>query len=164
MLYSFCYDTKIGRIRIAENGTAITQLGFDRPLVKQTKNLWIEEETEKLKQAAKQLTEYLNGERIRFTIELQPEGTEFQKKVWNALLKIPYGEVRSYRQIAAEIGSEKSARAVGMANNRNPIMIMIPCHRVIGSDGSLVGYAAGLHIKEKLLALEKKVIEETNSL
>ncbi len=87
---------------------------------------------------------------------LNPNGTVFQKKVWNALCNIPYGETRSYKQVAEAVGNNKASRAVGMANNKNPIMIVIPCHRVIGSNGSLVGYAGGLDIKEKLLFLENK--------
>lgn len=89
-------------------------------------------------------------------MKLEPEGTPFQKEVWNALLSIPYGETRSYGQIAEQVGNPKACRAVGLANNRNPIAIVIPCHRVIGADGRLVGYGGGLHIKERLLALEQR--------
>jgi len=112
-------------------------------------------ETELLKEASRQLAEYLDGFRKTFDLPLNPQGTEFQKKVWNALCDIPYGEIRSYKQIAEAVGNPKASRAVGMANNRNPIMIFIPCHRVIGSNGSLVGYGGGLDMKEKLLSLEK---------
>ncbi len=102
-----------------------------------------------------QLTQYFKGERKVFDLPLAPKGTELQKKVWAALLEIPYGETRSYGDIAEAVGNPKGARAVGMANNRNPIAIIIPCHRVIGKDGSMVGYGGGIPAKEKLLELEK---------
>ena len=90
---------------------------------------------------------------------LEVKGTEFQKKVWNELLKIPYGQTKSYKDIAIAIENERASRAVGMANNKNPIPIIIPCHRVIGSTGKLVGYAGGVNVKEKLLNIEKIVIK-----
>lgn len=105
-----------------------------------------------------QLDEYFNGKRRIFNIPLQLEGSEFQKKVWEALLKIPYGETKSYKEIAKIIGNEKAYRAVGMANNRNPITIIVPCHRVIGSNNKLIGYFGGLKMKESLLKMEKKGI------
>lgn len=92
---------------------------------------------------------------MKFDLPLDARGTEFQKKVWNELLRIPYGETKSYKDIAVAIGNEKACRAIGMANNKNPIPIIIPCHRVIGSNGKLVGYAGGLNVKEKLLNIEK---------
>lgn len=101
-----------------------------------------------------EIKEYLEGRRKHFDIPLAPKGTAFQQKVWNALCTIPYGETRSYSEIAEIIGNPKACRAVGMANNKNPIIIMIPCHRVIGKNGSLTGYAGGLEIKEYLLHLE----------
>jgi methylated-DNA-[protein]-cysteine S-methyltransferase len=113
-------------------------------------------ETLLLKQGALELQEYLAGKRRRFDLPLLPRGTDFQQKVWGALLTIPYGAVCSYKDIAIAIGNEKACRAVGGANNKNPIAIMIPCHRVIGADGRLVGYAGGLGIKEQLLKLERK--------
>ncbi|MDR1483628.1 MAG: methylated-DNA--[protein]-cysteine S-methyltransferase [Planctomycetaceae bacterium] len=103
-----------------------------------------------------QLSEYFAGDRKIFDFPILPEGTEFQKQVWRQLQLIPYGETVSYGNIATKISNPKSARAVGNANNKNPIAIVVPCHRVIGANGNLVGYAAGLEIKEKLLALEKK--------
>ena len=108
-----------------------------------------------MRKAIKEIKEYLEGKRNSFDLPLEPEGTEFQKKAWNVLKEIPYGETRSYGEIAKLIGNEKASRAVGMANNKNPIMIMIPCHRVIGVNGKLVGYAGGLDVKEKLLNMEK---------
>lgn len=107
-----------------------------------------------LLQAERQLNEYFAGTRDRFDLELDFEGTEFQKKVWAALLTIPFGETRSYSQIATQIGSPKAVRAVGAANGRNPISIVAPCHRVIGASGGLTGFAGGLAAKQYLLTLE----------
>jgi len=107
-----------------------------------------------LVQAERQLTEYLNGKRKEFSIELDPVGTTFQNKVWEALRAIPFGETRSYGQIAKEIGQAKAARAVGAASRCNPISVIVPCHRVIGATGNLTGFAGGLETKERLLALE----------
>ena len=104
----------------------------------------------------KQLTEYEKGSRKVFDLPLHLKGTEFQLKVWNALLEIPYGETRSYQQIAQRIGQPKALRAVGGACNRNPIGIIVPCHRVIGKNGKLTGYAGGLFYKELLLNHEKR--------
>ncbi len=109
-----------------------------------------------------QLEEYMAGTRTEFDLPLKPEGTEFQKKVWNALLLIPYGETKSYKGIAVLIDNPKGCRAVGMANNRNPIPIIIPCHRVIGANGSLIGYGGGLDIKVKLLELERSETYQYN--
>ena len=152
MKYIFYYNTKIGRIGMEENGVAITRLDF---INKDAQEEIIEkQETVLLKEAIKQLNEYLDGKRTLFDLPLEPKGTEFQKKVWNALKEIPFGETRSYGEIAKIIGNEKASRAVGMANNKNPIAIIVPCHRVIGANGKLVGYAGGLDLKEKLLKLE----------
>ena len=101
-----------------------------------------------------QISEYLQGKRKSFDIPIKLYGTEFQLKVWNELCKIPYGETRIYKQIACAIGNPKDCRAVGRANNKNPIIVVVPCHRVIGSNNSLVGYAEGLDMKEALLTLE----------
>ena len=108
-----------------------------------------------LQQAVRELDEYFRGDRQVFTLPLVPQGTPFQHSVWEALQKIPYGATCSYGEIAAAIGNPKASRAVGMANNKNPLPILIPCHRVIGADGRLVGYGGGLDIKRKLLALEQ---------
>ncbi|MHB1304732.1 MAG: methylated-DNA--[protein]-cysteine S-methyltransferase [Acidiphilium sp.] len=108
-----------------------------------------------LVQAEQELAEYFSGKRKIFDIKLDMVGTEFQKKVWKALLTIPFGETRSYADIARQIGSPNAYRAVGAANGRNPISIVTPCHRVVGSDGSLTGFAGGLDAKRYLLTLEK---------
>lgn len=107
-----------------------------------------------LQQAVEQLDEYFAGRRKAFTLPLAPEGTPFQLSVWQALQKIPYGTTCSYGEIATAIGNPKASRAVGLANNKNPLPIFIPCHRVIGADGKLIGYGGGLDIKRRLLALE----------
>ena len=147
------YRTSIGLIGIAENGKSITNLWFQGERIPAHA---VEQETSLLAEADKQLLEYLSGERKKFTVPLAPAGTPFQKKVWESLLAIPYGQTKSYGEIAISIGSPRASRAVGMANNRNPISILIPCHRVIGADGGLVGYLGGLDIKEKLLDLERQ--------
>jgi len=108
-------------------------------------------------EAKNQILEYCAGQRKEFTMKLIPQGTEFQKSVWNALSKIPYGEVRSYKDIAIAIGNPNGSRAVGMANSKNPIPLVVPCHRVIGANGKLTGFAHGLDAKMKLLNLEKGI-------
>ena len=108
-----------------------------------------------LLQAERELREYFAGERQRFSVKLDFAGTPFQRRVWNALLAIPYGETRSYGRLAREIGYPSAARAVGAANGRNPISIVVPCHRVLGSNGQLTGFAGGLGTKARLLALEE---------
>jgi methylated-DNA-[protein]-cysteine S-methyltransferase len=108
-----------------------------------------------LVQAARELREYFAGERREFSVPLDFTGTEFQNKVWRALRSIPFGETRSYGELAAQIGAPKASRAVGAANGRNPIPIILPCHRVIGSSGSLTGFGGGLPMKKQLLAHEQ---------
>lgn len=152
MNYTFSYQTSIGEVWIVENGTAITNLYF--PGEKPSQDAQVEE-TALLKKAEEQLQDYLTGKRKSFELPFAPQGTEFQQKVWQALQEIPYGETRSYGEVAKTIGNSKAYRAVGMSNNKNPIPIFIPCHRVIGANGKLVGYAGGLDSKEYLLKLEK---------
>ncbi len=106
-----------------------------------------------------QVMEYLDGRRREFDFPYTLRGTEFQQKVWRALCAIPYGQTRTYGEVAAAVGSPKAYRAVGMANHCNPILIAVPCHRVIGADGSLVGYGSGLDMKRALLRLEKETVE-----
>lgn len=144
------YRTIIGPLFILENNGSI--VGISNKV-----EGWqgINKETEVIKETYSQLSEYFAGKRDSFDIPIKTQGTDFQEKVWNALKQIPYGETRSYKDIAIAIGKPKAMRAVGMANNRNPIMIVIPCHRVIGANGQLIGYGGGLDVKEKLLTLEK---------
>lgn len=109
-------------------------------------------------QVCQQVTEYFQGSRTAFTIPIQMEGTPFQRSVWQALQTIPYGETRSYGQIATAIGNPKGSRAVGMANNKNHLLLFVPCHRVVGANGQLVGFGAGLPLKKQLLQLEGIVL------
>lgn len=149
----FYYDTKIGKIAIAEEDGQITNICFkNRPTPKAQI-----EETELIKKCAKQLRDYFEGKCREFDLPLNPQGTEFMKKVWGALRQIPYGQTRSYKDIAEVIGHKLAYRAVGMANNKNPIPIIIPCHRVIGTNKKLVGFAAGLEVKEYLLKVENQL-------
>lgn len=153
MKSAYSYQTPIGEIGIVENGIAITNVYFNKETAPQNTSI---EETALLKEAGRQLQDYLAGKRRLFDLPLAPDGTEFQQRVWEALQQIPCGETRSYGEIAKYIGLPKAARAVGLANNKNPIMIFIPCHRVVGANGKLVGYAGGLTVKEYLLKLEIK--------
>ncbi|NLP44683.1 MAG: methylated-DNA--[protein]-cysteine S-methyltransferase [Peptococcaceae bacterium] len=147
------YDTEIGQISIVESHGEISHILFDKDTPPEGA---VEQETPLIKEAAKQLREYFAGHRHVFDLPLAPKGTNFQRATWQALTTIPYGETRSYKQIAEQIGSPKACRAVGLANNRNPIAIVIPCHRVIGANGKLVGYGGGLPIKKFLLELEER--------
>jgi methylated-DNA-[protein]-cysteine S-methyltransferase len=140
------------KLGIAEEDGFISNVFF---VTSKAPDCFEEKETPLLKKAAGQLKEYFDGKRKVFDLPLAPRGTSFQKKVWKALQGIPYGQTRCYGEIAAKVGNPKASRAVGMANNRNPIAIIIPCHRVIGKDGSLTGYASGLKNKQALLDLEK---------
>lgn len=155
MEHAYLYETLIGKVILAEDGQGITRLDLVwEEDEKSFEGDYILTETELLREAAAQLKEYLAGKRREFTVRLNPKGTSFQRKVWEELCRIPYGETRSYKQVAEAIGNPKACRAVGMANHYNPIMCIIPCHRVIGANKKLVGYAGGLHIKEQLLTLE----------
>lgn len=147
----YFYETEIGKIGIAENGEGITNVYFNDEKIPKD---MIVEETKLIKEAGKQLRSYLGGERKIFDLKLVPEGTDFMKKVWQELCNISYGKTKSYGEIAKNIENPKGARAVGLANNRNPIPIFVPCHRVIGANGKLVGYAGGIDLKKKLLELE----------
>lgn len=153
MRYVYFYDFPIGRLGIAEDGNGITDIFFPKEK-KQFEDVE-EKETELIQKAKKQLDEYFAGTRREFSLPLSLKGTEFQKRDWEALCTIPYGETRSYKEVAIQIGNPKACRAVGMANNRNPVLIVVPCHRVIGHNGKLVGYGGGLDVKEMLLNLEK---------
>lgn len=152
MKYSYCYSTILGELLITEEEGAIIGLGFSAKY-KDPELLY--QETDLLKQTSLQITEYLSGNRKSFTVPLKTDGTPFQERIWKALKQIPYGETKTYGQLAHAAGSPKGARAAGMACNRNPIMILIPCHRIIGSNGSLTGFGGGLKVKELLLDLEK---------
>ena len=151
MISQFTYETVLGDVTFVEEDGALLAISM------QSDHGGIVEETPLIKDAFRQLSEYLIGERKEFDLPIRMRGTDFQKRVWRALSDIPYGETRSYKQIAEAIGNPKGVRAVGMANNRNQLLIVIPCHRVIGANGSLVGYGEGLEMKEFLLRLEKSL-------
>lgn len=147
--FCFSYSFEIGNITIVDDGLGICDVSFEKI------DHIVERETPLIKKTAKELREYFSGKRKIFTITLSINGTEFQKKVWNELQQIPYGETKSYSEIAALVNNPGASRAVGMANNKNRIAILIPCHRVIGKNKRLTGYAGGLEIKQFLLDLEK---------
>lgn len=150
MEHTVCIPSPAGPLRITADDGAVTRIGFGG-----TPGMG-SAETPLLRQAVRELEEYFAGMRRTFTVPVAPAGTEFQRAVWEALRQIPFGQTRSYKQIAEHIGRPSACRAVGMANNRNPIAIVIPCHRVVGADGALVGYAAGLEVKSRLLELERQ--------
>jgi len=144
------FETPLGLMAVGEEGDAIVRLWLPgQPLPR-----LMPHQTPLLERAEGQIMEYLNHQRQVFDLPLSPAGTDFQKKVWTALSDIPYGQTRSYGDIARRIGCPGGARAVGMANHANPIPILIPCHRVVGAKGQLTGYAGGLELKRALLALE----------
>ena len=149
-------ETPIGPLTITATKKAVTAIRFGTQVPEGSTRCTGAEATPLLRKAAEEIGDYFAGSRRKFTLPLAPEGTPFQQKVWEALRTIPYGETRTYKQIAIQIGHNQSFRAVGMASNRNPIAIVVPCHRVIGYDGKLTGYAGGLDIKGRLLELEKR--------
>ena len=148
MICQYSYETILGPVTFVEEDGALLAISTHRSFEGMV------QETRLIKEAHLQFSEYLKGERKEFDIPFRMKGTKFQKQVWTALCEIPYGETRSYKQIAEAIGNPKAVRAVGMANNRNPLLVVVPCHRVIGANGQLVGYAGGLDKKEFLLRLE----------
>ena len=145
-------NTPVGTLRLVSNGTHLTAIEF--PQRHNVQDNARQHTDSVLASCAQQLTEYFAARRSHFDLPLDAGGTAFQQTVWSALVAIPYGELRSYSDIANTIGKPKAVRAVGAANGRNPIPIVVPCHRVIGSDGSLTGFAGGLPMKTKLLTLE----------
>ena len=146
-------DSPIGELLLTGEGGALTRL-YMSPF--DVDPAW-ERDPAALAEPARQLAEYFAGERTEFELELAPAGTAFQQRVWALLLEIPYGETTTYGALADELGNPRTVRAVGLANGRNPISIVVPCHRVIGADGSLVGYGGGLERKRTLLAHEAEV-------
>ena len=151
MIHRFTYETVLGDVTLVEEDGALLAISL-KSIQEGT-----EQETTIIQEAHRQINEYLKGERKVFDLPIRLRGTDFQQQVWTALLDIPYGETRSYKQIAEAIGNPKGMRAVGMANNRNPLLIVVPCHRVIGANGSMVGYGEGVEMKEFLLRLEKSL-------
>ncbi len=152
-MFTYIYNSPIGNIQLKGTETHITDISF----VKESPNHTEENINWELgNNTSQQLNEYFARKRKQFDLDLQSHGTPFQQVVWKALQEIPFGETRTYGEIAASIGNPKAARAVGLANNKNPIPILIPCHRVIGANGQLTGYAGGLKRKEYLLTLESQ--------
>jgi len=155
-IYFTTMDSPIGQLRLAGNESSLIRILFEHEEIEgPTENPWIEDRAN-LQPVVNQLTEYFEGERLSFDVAMEPHGTTFQKSVWEKLLDIPYGETTTYGTLADQLGNPNGSRAVGTANGQNRIPILIPCHRVIGRDGSLTGYAGGLEIKEFLLDLERK--------
>lgn len=147
--------TMIGKLTLVADEESVKEIRFGWEIKEGEK----EENHPLLQWTRRELEEYFQGKRKEFSVPLKPDGTEFQKKVWKALTEIPYGETRTYGEVAAAVGNDKASRAVGMANHCNPIPVIIPCHRVIGKNGKLTGYAGGLEKKTALLDVERSFEE-----
>ncbi|MCH7815253.1 MAG: methylated-DNA--[protein]-cysteine S-methyltransferase [Proteobacteria bacterium] len=155
MTIYYCYhQTPIGQLLLAGDGDNLSLLGFPNgKMQRRHESTWVKD-ADPFKEVSLQLDGYFAGDRRQFDLALAPEGTEFQRRVWSALTEIAYGETWSYGELARHIGKPKASRAVGAANGQNPIPVIIPCHRVIGSSGKLTGFGGGLQTKEYLLGLE----------
>jgi methylated-DNA-[protein]-cysteine S-methyltransferase len=154
--YFTTIESPVGRLLVAGDESALREIRFmDGPHTATPDPDW-HEDASKLEEPIRQLRAYFAGKLEAFDLPLAPQGTAFQRKVWKLLCDIPYGETISYGELARRLGNPNACRAVGMANGSNPISVVIPCHRVIGSNGKLTGYGGGLPNKEKLLALERK--------
>ncbi|MBY8963054.1 methylated-DNA--[protein]-cysteine S-methyltransferase [Flavobacterium sp. D11R37] len=151
-------NTPLGITAIEGDATGIARITV---LDNKAESIQADMVPEALQEAVNQLTDYFNGNRTAFTFKLNPQGTDFQKKVWSALLQIPFGKTTSYQELAVKLGDVKAIRAVAAANGKNPLWIVVPCHRVIGSDGSLTGYAGGLWRKKWLLEHECPPIQQS---
>jgi len=154
----YCYvDSPIGALLVAGDERAVRSISFPKSgKPKAAEEGWVESARGALGLAARQLRQYFAGRRTEFDFPMEPRGTPFQLAVWKRLTEIPYGQTISYGELARRVGNPKAARAVGAANRANPLPIVVPCHRVIGADGTLTGFGGGLPVKEKLLALEAK--------
>lgn len=148
-------DSPVGRLLLAGSDDFLNVLWFQSGAKPRNPDPSWHRDDRAMRRPADELREYFAGKLQNFSLAVQPEGTPFQKRVWTELQRIPYGETISYGQLAERVGNPKASRAVGLANGANPISIIVPCHRVIGSNGKLTGYGGGLGIKEKLLALER---------
>lgn len=154
------FETPLGTMRVVGDARQIDRVDLPNATARQLDPAWREEHgalPAPLREAKRQIGEYLAGERRVFDLPLAPAGTPFQHSVWDALRSIPYAETLSYGELAKRVGNPAASRAVGAANGRNPLAIVVPCHRVIGADGSLTGYGGGLRVKSALLALEQRV-------
>ena len=158
MTWYTCLNTPIGSIRLTSDGASLTgiHLEADRYSRASLSDSQRRDDAQPFARAKQQLAAYFRGELTEFDLPLAPEGTPFQREVWEELRRIPYGTTVSYGEVARRLGRPKSSRAVGMANGRNPIPIVVPCHRVIGADGSLTGYGGGLDRKRALLDIEAR--------
>ena len=163
MIHYRTIDSPIGPLALAGQGKVLTNLRMVDQTYEPDRTNWMPDDRA-FPDAVEQLEAYFAGERTDFDLELSLAGSEFRRRVWQALLTIPYGETRSYGEIAEQIGASGAARAVGLANGRNPIAIIVPCHRVIGASGSLTGYGGGLERKQSLLELERRRQSVTLSL
>ncbi len=156
LAYKFI-ESSVGRLKLvaSDHGLVAVLWENDRPSRVRLSELVEDNHHPVLVEAERQLREYFTGKRKKFSVALDMRGTRFQKDVWEALLTIPFGETRSYGQLAKQLGNPRASRAVGAANGRNPVSIIVPCHRVIGSSGKLTGFAGGLDVKARLLSLEQ---------
>jgi methylated-DNA-[protein]-cysteine S-methyltransferase len=158
---TLCYKemkSPVGKLKLVASAKALVAVLWEQERPNRVKlgTMNLDPQHPILIEAERQLSEYFAGRRLRFDLPLQLNGTEFQKKVWQALREIPFGKTRSYRDLARTVGLPKASRAVGAANGKNPLSIIVPCHRVIGANGALTGFAGGLATKAALLALEAK--------
>ncbi|SDT89464.1 methylated-DNA-[protein]-cysteine S-methyltransferase [Verrucomicrobium sp. GAS474] len=164
MSYSFTWiDSPVGRLKLVASGKGLAAILWEEDNPKRVRLEPLTEASRAalppvLQATARQLEEYFAGKRKAFSLAFDPVGTPFQRRVWEALSEIPFGEIRSYGEIAARIGRPTASRAVGAANGRNPLSIVVPCHRVIGASGKLTGFAGGLRNKEILLSLEGRTL------
>jgi methylated-DNA-[protein]-cysteine S-methyltransferase len=151
-------ESPVGKLKLVAKSEALVAILWDqeRPNRMKLDTMNLDPRHPILLETERQLSEYFAGQRTRFDLPLQPHGTEFQKKVWQALREIPFGETKSYLDLARAVGSPEASRAVGAANAKNPLSIVVPCHRVVGADGTLTGFAGGLEAKAALLALEAR--------
>jgi len=158
-------ESPVGKLKLVASSNAMVAVLWERERPNRVKldTATLAPQQPILLETERQLVEYFSGGRTEFDLPLQPDGSEFQKKVWRALREIPFGQTRSYLDLARAIGSSKAARAVGTANSKNPLSIIVPCHRVVGSDGSLTGFAGGVETKAALLALETRSTVPMNS-
>ncbi len=160
ILYWHEIDSPVGRLLLIGDGASLIQVCFQSgPRPQRPRDGWVDDAA-RFRAVVAQLGEYFAGHRRAFDLALAPRGTEFQRRVWRALTAIPYGRTVSYGELARRIGNPAASRAVGLANGANPLPIIVPCHRVIGADGSLTGFGGGLPIKRKLLALEGATAED----
>jgi methylated-DNA-[protein]-cysteine S-methyltransferase len=151
-------ESPVGKLKLVASANALIAVLWERERPNRVKLAMLQHDPQQpvLIETERQLGEYFAGTRSQFDLPLEPAGTEFQKKVWRALQEIPFGQTRSYLDLAKSIGSAKAVRAVGAANGKNPLSIVVPCHRIVGANGTLTGFAGGLEAKAKLLALEAR--------